>query len=327
MESVEIDAEFMQTVLMDEFYGDGDIPGRRHVFKFENDNLQVELPPLCMKDIFNRSHLFRFDESSTIYMWNKEGVVAGVIIGAIRISIIGLRIEIPREVGNHPFINHGLFTEDERRVMDKKSDEVYFKSQRALNYWIRIVRWKTGSHLMDRLHGIPPRETDGGALINSSTRTGFYVPLAARTVTLGPRYVIKSDSWEEIQSALERGDEPPIWHEYLASGHREMIAGDSVTATLNLAIAAESLIRTYIERKMPSGISKGLKDTAHRINISNLLNKWNSFGLPDFSEVNILRNIFEVRNKLMHSGKDDRANQQNFIISAKAVASLVEALE
>jgi len=106
-----------------------------------------------------------------------------------------------------------------------------------------------------------------------------------------------------------------------------MIAGDSVTATLNLAIAAESLIRTYIERKMPSGISKGLKDTAHRINISNLLNKWNSFGLPDFSEVNILRNIFEVRNKLMHSGKDDRANQQNFIISGKAVASLVEALE
>ncbi len=133
--------------------------------------------------------------------------------------------------------------------------------------------------------------------------------------------------WELAGGALEDGLEPPVWQEYVASAHREMSEGNGTTGILNLAIAAESVIRFTIEKQIPAGMPEGLVDAIQRINISNIIAKKNKFEFHNLKDMKNIKLLFEIRNKIMHHGKDNRVTEGIFLICASSVRNLIGQLE
>jgi hypothetical protein len=60
----------------------------------------------------------------------------------------GLQFSIPSTAGTHPHIDPSLFTEEQRRDLDHQSDQLYFLAGRAMSYWLRVIWWKTGFHMI-----------------------------------------------------------------------------------------------------------------------------------------------------------------------------------
>jgi hypothetical protein len=250
----------------------------------------------------------------------------GVDVGSVKLTIEGLRYKIPSAAAPLPHINSTLFTEDQRRELDAEADRLYLLAERAVHYWLRVIWWKTGFHLVNRATGVIQESYDGGALINTDAGTRFYTPRISRTVVVSAQPIMPFAAWTEIDSALKLREEPPVWHDYLASGHQRMASGDRLAAILDLAVAAEARIRTYLDNQLPSGIAKGFRRVLRRQNTSDVLAHWRAFGLPDFPDLPCLKILFEIRNGIMHSGSEERANAKFFQSAASAVAALISIL-
>src|SRR5690348_2000471 len=96
----------------------------------------------------------------------------GIKVHSINLTIEGLQFGIPSLAAVHPHINTSLFTDNQRRMLDDESDRLYFLAGRAIGYWLRLVRWKTGFHLINQLTGFSSKgHVDGGALVNVCTET------------------------------------------------------------------------------------------------------------------------------------------------------------
>ena len=324
---VDVESEYRQRFSIEGFVSDGLIPGKIHNFNFEQFTVSVEIPPICKKSIFERDRHPRFDEAAVPFMWDRDGSIMAVDISEIRIKLLELKISVPREVSETPHINAGLFSEEQRRVMDDYTDNLHIVTNRILHYWIRVMRWKAQSHLFEEYRGSPKRSPDGGALFNVHNQSRYYMPKISRTVSMGSNKVIEIGEFDEAGEALRIQLEPPIWSEYFSSSFREMRDGDGNAAILNLAIAAESLIRSHIEDRMPEGLPKGFADSIQRINISNILSATTKFGLPKLGELINLRLLFEMRNLVMHRGKDERIDRKIFGMCASSVRSLIKNLD
>ena len=208
--------------------------------------------------------------------------------------------------------------------MDEESDRLYFQAERAIEYWLRVVRWKTRFPLSDRVGGTSYQVHDGGRSINSSTGTCFYRPRVGRTVVCPRRHVLCQSEWGEIDATLKNGLEPPIWHDYLASAHLRMAADDILAAFLDLAVASEACIRTCLDTKLPQGMPKGFKDVLRRTNMNDIMTKWDDLGLPNIAQFSQIKTLFHIRNTIMHNGKEERANPECFESTAEAVKKLLE---
>jgi hypothetical protein len=63
-----------------------------------------------------------------------------------------------------------------------------------------------------------------------------------------------------------------------------------------------------------------------RQSINEVLTNWRSFELPDLPDLPHIKALMEVRNGIMHSGLEERANAQFFSVASNAVTNLLAAL-
>ena len=303
-----------------------DLADARHAFTFENQRITIIFPPLPSDNaqpIPARHNPFLL--TARIFMWNLDGKPGGVEVGAIKLSIEGLEFSIPSAAAVHPHINTTLFTREQARELDARTDELYFRAERALGYWLRVVWWKTGFHMVNRLSGIAYGGFDGGAIINAAAGTRFYMPRVSRTVVVPARPIMRFDQWTEVGAALVAGQEPPVWHDYLISANQRMASGDRLAAILGLAVAVEARIRTFLDEQLPPKTTKGVRKIVRLRNMSDVLANWRDFGLPHFADLICIKTTFDIRNVIMHSGRDSRADARFFKTAADAVSRLLAA--
>lgn len=322
-----VKARYEQVIQMAHFAIEPKISGARHEFRIEDHDIVLAFPPLPAEDAPpNFAQQNPFQLSSKIFMWNAAREPMGIDVGSVKVCIEGLHFSIPSVAAVHPAINMCLFNEQQKEELNKQSDDFYFLAERAVNYWLRVVWWKTGFHMITRLSGIAQGGFDGGALVNADAGTRFYTPRVGRTIMFPAQPIMQAFMWSEIDSALKAGQEPPIWHDYLTSAHQRMASGDRLAAMLDLAVASEARIRTFLESQLPAGVSKGFRRAARRQNMSDVLTHWRDFGLPDFPDLACLKTLFQIRNGIMHSGREERANVQFFKSTASVVAALLMAI-
>jgi len=218
---------------------------------FEAHVIEIRLPTLPPEE--KRYSEFAEAEAD---VWTSSKEVINVHIYTVLVSILGLEFELPAAAAEHLSINASLYDEKERQELDQQSDQLYFLARRALDYWLRVVRWKTGLGLID-LDFRPDRATlYGGRLFSNAHGGAFYSPLVGRTAAMPKVHRIKPLTWQEIGTAVSAGMTPPIWNEYLMSAHRRIEHGDLTAATIDLAIAAESVIRRSVDEKLPPSTSE-----------------------------------------------------------------------
>ena len=79
-----------------------------------------------------------------------------------------------------------------------------------------------------------------------------------------------------------------------------------------------------VDTKLPQGMPKGFKAVLRRTNMKDIMTKWDDFGLPKVTQFSQIKTLFDIRNAIMHNGKDKRANPKCFKKTAEAVRELLE---
>jgi hypothetical protein len=255
--------------------------------------------------------------------------VINVHIYAALVSILELEFQLPSAAAEHRSINDSFYDEGEKRELDQQSDQLYLLARRALNYWLRVVRWKTGLGLID----LDPRAESatlyGGRLVNSAHGGAFYSPLVGRTMVAPKRHRLTLLAWNEVVVAVAAGLTPPIWNEYLMSAHRRIEHGDLTAAVIDLAIAAESAIRRSVDERLVPATPEKERIKVGRIPMGALLDRWDKLGLPANSNLPWFRDIralADVRNGIMHRGDDQRVQPDLCRQVSAAVEQLIVAL-
>jgi hypothetical protein len=299
------------------------LQGATMQFSLENHVIEIKLPELPPNGNIGTDYGYLKAE---IDGWNASKEILNVHIYAFSVAILGLEFALPIAAANHRHIDNTLYSETEQRALDDESDRLYFLSRRAIDYWLRVVRWKTGLGLID-IDRLPGSESlRGGRLLNEAHGGAFYSPRFQRTLSAPGRYRLTPADWNEIASAVSAGATPPIWNEYQMRAHRRIDNGDFVAATIDLAVAVESVIRRAVDAQLPADAANRSRKRVARINMSNLIDLWPAFGLPQLQSLSMVRTLFEVRNKIMHRGKDSSAQREFCRDAAQAVDELIAKL-
>lgn len=164
----------------------------------------------------------------------------------------------------------------------------------------------------------------GGVLINALAGTPFYTPRINRTISGSIRPIMCAAQWQEIHSALDAGQEPPVWHDYLTSANQRMASGDSIAAILDLAVAAEARIRRFLNDNPPEKLKN--RKALRGLKMSGIIKSWRSYGFPSFPALGHIEKLFNVRNGIMHSGIHKNADAPFFEVAAGAVTQLLSIL-
>jgi hypothetical protein len=307
--NVTVEARYEQQFQIGHLAFKPQLAGGENLFAFENRQIAVRLPDMPTTDA---RHPYSPQAAFISVRRAATNEPLEIDIGLIKLTILGIRFEIPAAAAAFPGMNSSLYNEAQQRDLDEKSDRLYFQAERAIEYWLRVVRWKTRFPLIGRVGGTSYQAHDGGSLINSSTGTRFYTPSVGRTVVWPRRHVLGQSEWEEIDATLKDGLEPPIWHDYLASAHLRMAADDILEAFLDLAVASEARIRTCLFAKLPQGMPKGFGDILRRTNMTDIMTKWDDLGLPNIAHFSHIKTLFHIRNTIMHSGKEERNGSSAF---------------
>lgn len=228
---VQINARYEDRIRIKHLSMEPSLQGSAVQFLFEGHQIEIKLPkidPVAKDD--------RYLEAEADVWRAATGEILNVHIYVISIAIHDLKFELPQAAADHPHINASLYNDAERRVMDKKSDQLYFLARRALDYWLRVVRWKTGLGLIDIDTSPKIESVYGGKLFNNAHGGSFYSPKIARTVTVPKRHRLNQAVWQEIEAAVSRGEIPPIWNEYHMNAYRRMEQGDLVAGVIDLAM-------------------------------------------------------------------------------------------
>jgi hypothetical protein len=282
-------------------------------FRFEKHFVRVALPKITEQI---KAARLEFAEAEAD-VWDRDGNIINVHVYAVAITVGRLTFMLPTAAADHKSIDARQFDAPQTKRLDKRSDGLYLLTRRAVDYWLRVVRWKTGLGLIDVDARPENPSLFGGRLYNLAHGGAFYSPRIGRSVAVPRRHRLSPDAWREISKSLVQGERPPIWNEYAMSAQQRIEVGDLKASIVDLAIAAESVVRQF--PKVPSKMRKKKR-------ISELFRDWTQLGFPPvqhlswFSDVKAL---VLVRNRIMHQGHDSRLTLQFCKSSASAVQQLI----
>lgn len=297
-ERILIDAKYEERVRIKHLSMEPSLQGAKAEFVFEKHHIEIVLPKLPPTS--NGKVAVPHVEAEAD-VWNAAGELINVSIYFVSVVIVGLQFELPAAAARHPRINASLYTTNETRDLDAKTAQLYFIGRRAVDYFLRVARWKSGFGLI-ALDTRSDRATRyGGRLFNLAHGGAFYSAPIGRIAILPKHHRLKAPEWKEIEAALSAGTQPPIWNDFFMSAQQRIDMNDFTAGTIDLAIAAESVIRQFPKLSMH----------ARTKTMSYLFTNWTKLGFPKSAHLpwfTKVRTLFDVRNKILHRGNDGRVD-------------------
>ncbi len=321
---VRVDAKYEERVRIKHLVINPCLQAAATRFRFEEQELEIKLPVLPPKE-----KLYSEYAEAEADVWNKDGEIVRVYIYFACVTILDMTFELPPIAARHPAINSSLYSAAETTELDKESDRLWALARRAIDYWLRVVRWKTGLGLID-IDTRPDRASPrGGRLINLDHGGSFYSPRVGRVLICPKVHLLESTTWDAIAATLAAASVPPIYNEYLMSAQRRIESSDLRAATIDLAIAAESAIRQCLNRRQSATASQKQRNEIAQTPVAKLVNRLSENGFPATSELSWLKDIKELiktRNGIMHRGKDPLVSPSFYRLAAIAVENLIAAV-
>ena len=225
-------------------------------------------------------------------------------------------------------VNVSLFSKSEKERFDNIAHQATRVLNRAFDYWIDILRWKTKNPKI--CTPIEKRRLTLWAtyLIDRSNKSRFYSPgLVFMAEGENP---VKKREWTAAQKALENSAEVPIWFHYYAEAHHRLSVDDRRGFILSLAIASETLIRALMEGFLKTPINNDVIALINSISIGRILDRWRKIGfnsrrwLDQTANLKEVKKVFELRNAIMHRGQSPTIIKKDCEKLMKAVLSFIE---
>jgi hypothetical protein len=240
------------------------------------------------------------------------------------------RTAVPEEALTRPANAFELFPEQQQKRLDKLASDCGNLAGRAFDLWIRTLRWKAD----DWRIGLPEMsgvETGWGTYLREKN-TGKDVWIeSARLYAYAPR-AVTTEIWDEVAAALNAGQPPPIFYDLLYAAMAHLERGELQRVVVDAAVAAETYMRNIVRENLPTDLDDRLKEYINNAPIWRVRDQffpqrlnaqqWKEYKdlLPD------LRNLFDDRNTILHSGQRESLTAQyceRLINSVRTLLALV----
>jgi hypothetical protein len=226
-------------------------------------------------------------------------------------------------VGAIGTVNVTHFTNRQRTALDKITWRLEEIGQRAFEYWLSMLRWKSANYRIRPTYG--RRESFGlrTYLRDKSSGTNFYRPTL--TFTAAREYPLMRKDWKDAECALGNRQDVPIWRDYLADAHTRHMCDDPRRAIVSLAVASETLLRRIAHQFLAHPSNEEFQKMVGQISISRFIESWTKLGLNASRwlkqcEPEKIKKVFDKRNAIMHRGVAEDISNSSIDELIQAVA-------
>lgn len=286
-----------------------DLLGLSHEFEFEKHKAKIELPSIdCLSE--DKAHGQRLSIGSRLLVDGRETPLE-YYVHMVDVSILlPNELTLPTEILTRPPNAFDLFSENQRKGLDKQAERFGEIAEKVFDLWIRTLRWKCQNSAIGRpeIYGFGTGWST--YLVDESSKKRIWASPHVLTVRGYKRVTVQS--WIAVGDALQKGLSPPIFWDLLFDGEEYLKMGDLQRAVVDLAVACESFMRTQVIQQLPASLNNALRDYIDQANVRQVVNHF-------FPEVltaeekkhlkrfdSVLQRLFDARNTILHSGyKED----------------------
>lgn len=288
-----------------------EVLGSEHRFSFEDRTVSIKIPSIDQVDSGQG-----YDKVASI------GARRAVDNEPLEFYIHKIDVEvskpdtvsIPSEVLNRPPNAHDPFSDEEQKRLDKVAEQHQSTAEKAFNYWIRIVRWVCDDSRIGRDQVEDFRSGWSTYLIDAESDTKVWIQGQVFHV-LGYK-TLRVEEWQEIQSKLSLGSQPPIYVEFKHDAEEHIRLGDYKRSLVDMAIACDTFLRFTVLQRLPVELNTKMAAYIEKANVHLYINQFFP-GIIDkatnkqFKKLTSdLRALFKQRNKLVHMGKDEGIDEK-----------------
>jgi hypothetical protein len=219
-------------------------------------------------------------------------------------------------------------SEQQQKHLEKLVSEYGNVARRAFDLWIRTLRWKAD----DSRIGLPEVigvETGWGTEIREKD-TPNRIWAGGKSLIIYVGKTVTVEVWNEVSAALNAGESPPIYYDFLYDAMAHLERGDFQRTVVDAAVAAETYMRTIVQEGLPIDLDASLQEYINEANIRQVVEKFFPERLDmeqrkTFKKTlkSKLHQLFDDRNDIMHLGQKEGLTKQHCRRIIKSVSDLL----
>jgi hypothetical protein len=302
--------------------------GKSHEFEFAGSRIIISLPNLSgVGDVTSNQ------PKAVCQAWrlvNGERIPSNYDIYQVQIKVIsGAAPAIHPDMLNLNINQYDLIDEEEQRVLDDLGNSNFDIAVAAYEYWLAVLRWKTGNHQIGREDTIGNAAGMTPRLYTVDTEKAVWASMVV--ISFGASHKTTVEEWEASAVALKNNEKVPEYIMLLQDGQESHQRLDYRRSLIDIAIACEIYLRFKVLSSMPDNLLPSLRVAIESMNITQYVTKFfpeilDIDGKAAYKHLNKeLTSLFDARNKIMHMHNNERATSEQcvrFIALAKNLFQL-----
>ena len=288
----------------------------------------VKIPPI---ERVGDSH----DENALAHRgaWNsKTGEAIYYVIHMVDVlTTCASEVELPPEVLiKHPNA-YELIDKTTQDSLNLIANETEAVAVSGFEYWVSLLRWVTGSYSICRATRVGSSSGWSTYLHDSLTEKPVWI--ASQTFVVHGYRTVTGGDWARVQQLSAIAEEPPIYAVLHGDALDCLEFGDYRRALVDLSVACEVFLRTYVLRSLPAGVPVKVMRLIEEANINQFVSHLFPALLGKDAKQEYkktikdeLSSLFSRRNKLMHVAELHGATLENCRRYERATKALFQLL-
>ena len=297
--------------------------GSSHRWPFDNKEAEIRLPqkPEWRDGILGNDKISC--GSFRRYGTRLQPLVFDIHSVDLMILLPGKRV-IPNETLGR--VSDEGFTKRQRSSLDRLCEDVASMSDKAFEYWLRVLRWVTMNSKIGQPSVIDNQSGWSTHLLDETSGQPFYA--SGQTYLVPAQYPISKREWRRAQELLHCAEEPPIWVDFLFEAEHRLDNGDLHGGILSLAIGCESLLKKLFSLHARRPTNEKFLQLIDHTPTRAIIAAWEDLGFKTKAWKNAfdkkaLNALYEERNRIVHRGRVKGLRATECIRYAAAVRKLV----
>ena len=288
-----------------------EVLGCEHRFSFENRTVSIKIPSINQVDSGQG-----YDKVASVGARRAvDNEPLEFYIHKVDVEVsIPVTVSIPSEVLNRPPNAYDLFPDEEQKQLNEIAEQHQSIAEKAFEYWIRIVRWVCDDSRIGRDQVEDFRSGWSTYLIDAESDTKVWIQGQVFHV-LGYK-TLRVEEWQEIQSKLSLGSQPPIHVEFKHDAEENIRLGDYRRSLVDMAIACETFLRFTVLQRLPVELNTKQTADIEEANVRQYIEKFFPEIIDEATNKQFkklksgLHSLFDRRNELVHMGKDEGIDKE-----------------
>jgi hypothetical protein len=290
--------------------------GKSHEFEFAESRVIITLPNISEVGDINSSQ-----PKAVCQAWrpvNGENIPSNYDIYRVEIKVISNAVPaIHPDMLNLNINQYGLIDEEEQQALDDLGNSNFSLAVAAYEYWLAVLRWKTGDHQIGREATVGNAVGQSPRLHTVDTEKAVWVSMAV--INFGASHKTTLKEWEACEVALQNNEKVPEHIILLQDGQENHQRLDYRRSLIDIAIACEIYLRFKVLSSMPESLLPSLRVAIESMNINQYATKFfpeilDTDGKAAYRKINKgLASLFDLRNKIMHMHNNERATSEQCV--------------